>query len=150
MTKDPADLSKLHDIVVPDAVSWWPPAPGWWVLIVLVLLLVLVLAIRQLRHWRADAYRRAALAELDRARTAEDAAILLRRTALAIAPRDEIARLHGDDWTRWLAERSATPPNDEVRALLATSLYEPARRGGSIEPLRDFARDWIRHHSRPC
>lgn len=150
MTKDPADLGNLHDIVVPDAVSWWPLAPGWWVLIVLVLLLVLVVAIRQMKRWRADAYRRAALAELDGARSTNDIATILRRTVLAIAPREEVAGLHGEAWPRWLADHAPTPLPGEVRELLANSLYDPSLPPEAPVSLRGFARDWIRHHVRPC
>ena len=27
----------LRDLHLPDAIGWWPPAPGWWVLFVLAL-----------------------------------------------------------------------------------------------------------------
>lgn len=30
-------LDNLHNIVVPDPVSWWPLAYGWWFMITVVL-----------------------------------------------------------------------------------------------------------------
>lgn len=30
-------LDQLKDIHLPPAISWWPPAPGWWLLATLVL-----------------------------------------------------------------------------------------------------------------
>lgn len=149
MTDDPADLSNLHDIVVPDAVPWWPPAPGVWLLLVLGLVLVLVLATRSILRWRADAYRRAALSELENATTAPQIAEILRRTALAIAPRDTVAALDGKSWTDWLAERSPEPLTDEVRTTLAGSIYDPSR-SESADQLRAFADRWIRRHTRQC
>ena len=40
---------QLRDIHLPDAVSWWPPAPGWWLL--LGGLLLALLFIRVIRPW---------------------------------------------------------------------------------------------------
>lgn len=54
---------ELRDIHLPAPVSWWPLAPGWWLLLVALLLAVLGLVL-----WRRGAptrrLRRAALAEL--------------------------------------------------------------------------------------
>ena len=51
MTPDPTSLERLHDIVLPPPVPWWPPAPGWyWVMGLLGALLLLV-------EWAAYARR---------------------------------------------------------------------------------------------
>ena len=149
MTDDPASLEKLHDIVVPEPVSWWPMAPGWWVLLTLVSAVFLILAVRHFRRWRADAYRRAALQELAKSESAEQVAALLRRTALAIAPRESIAALHDEAWIDWLAERSPAPVPDSVRPALTRSLYA-GQSSADLDELRDFANRWIRQHTRPC
>lgn len=55
----------LADIHTPDAVSAWPPAVGWWLLLMLVAMVVagLIIGIKRYRqHW---GYRRAALALLN-------------------------------------------------------------------------------------
>ncbi|MCH7224842.1 DUF4381 domain-containing protein [Haloferula sp. A504] len=149
MTDDPASLDKLHDIVVPEPVSLWPMAPGWWVLLTLVSAFFLILAIRHFRRWRANAYRRAALQELAKSESAEHVAVILRRTALAIVPRESIAALHDDAWMAWLAGRSPLAVPDSIRAALTRSLYagEPA---ADLDELRNFAECWIRQHTRPC
>lgn len=61
---DPQSLP-LRDIHLPEAVSWWPPAPGWW----LLPLLLGVLTAGAAWWWRTRERRqrrREALAELSR------------------------------------------------------------------------------------
>ena len=57
-------LAALHPLREPLPVGWWPPAPGWWLLAALVLVALLALAWFALRRYRANAYRRQALARL--------------------------------------------------------------------------------------
>ena len=50
-------LAGLRDIALPAAVSWWPLAPGWWLLLGLVLLFALALPLwlwwrHRRRCWR--------------------------------------------------------------------------------------------------
>lgn len=101
-------LSELRDIVEPAGVSGWPPAPGWWLLGVLVLLLLawLFWVIRRqrarARHWSRTA--RASLEALahehndDDRRWLGELAVLVRRIALASAPRSTVAPLTGEAW----------------------------------------------------
>jgi hypothetical protein len=101
------DLSQLRDIHLPAAVSWWPPAPGWWGVLALVLIaagLVFVLYARRRRNrWRAKA-----LAELARLRDANpesllrDLSVLLRRVAISRFPRHDVAALTGEAWLAFL------------------------------------------------
>ncbi len=58
MQSDP--LQQLRDVHAPLDPSWWPPAPGWWVLTLLALCLMVWAAWRLLQAWHHRAPLRAA------------------------------------------------------------------------------------------
>src|SRR5690348_12337591 len=98
---DPSDLSNLRDIVLPPEVALWPPAPGWWIVAAgSVAATAILIAMAVTRH-RRNAYRRAALGELDAA-DARDISAVLKRAALAAWPRGEVASLTGTAWLAFL------------------------------------------------
>lgn len=109
---DPQQLP-LRDIHLPEAIGWWPLAPGWWLLIVVLLAGTVWLLRSYFRRRARGAARRLALKRLDELmaeyESHRDAVIfmaavssLLRRTMLAYAPRDAMAGLTGDAWLAWL------------------------------------------------
>jgi hypothetical protein len=109
---DPEQIP-LRDLHLPEAVGWWPLAPGWWVLLGLVVLGALFVLHKAWVRWRADAARRIALKELARLESSWRAAPnpvllairlseLLRRAMLAYAPRKDVAGLTGQAWLAWL------------------------------------------------
>lgn len=149
MSTDPASLEGLHDVVLPQPIPWWPPAPGWIVLGCLLLCALAWFLWRYWRNWRANAYRREALRQLDRLDDPVAISELLRRTALAIAPRSDIARLTGDAWPEWLAVRAGTPMPAGVRRQLGSGLYGPALDQPTGQELPAYARRWIRCHQIP-
>ena len=110
---DPASLDRLHDIVVPPPVSWWPLAPGWYMVASVFVLGVAWGSIRIVRHYSANQYRRQALAELKRLRelarqfgTLNNASgqvmELLKQTALVAYSRENVAALTGEAWWQFL------------------------------------------------
>ena len=148
--QDPASLSRLHDIVEPDAVSFWPPAPGWCVLLGVLLAFGLAFAWNTYQRRRRNTYRRAALREL--ARIADEhlslLPALLKRTALAGYPRTSVAMLSGEDWLRFL---DATGRTTEFtlgpgRAVISLA-YERDPSPAEQDELRRAAEDWIRGHA---
>ena len=145
-SKDSAtDLSRLHDIVEPGPVSWWPMSIGWWILIVSGVLLVSMVCLRNWKRWRADAFRREALREVADASNAATIAALIRRTALASYARAEIAGLNGDAWVGWLEEKVSMSAPEQVRRLLAGGLYKQDIAEDTIV-LRRWAEQWILKH----
>lgn len=149
MNNDPASLDRLHDIVVPSPVPWWPPAPGWYVVGAVVLVFVLVLFLRAYLSWRANAYRREALAALADARDPAAVGAILRRTALAETNRREVAELRGEAWVDWLDARSSSPASPTVREQLITGAYASAPIA-DIAALRVWAVQWIKSHQSPA
>ncbi len=98
-------LAELRDIHLPEAVSLWPPAPGWWVLVVAVALTVGW--VFYLRYRAQRSARRAAMGEVQRLeseyRASGDAqalarglSALLRRVALLKGDRTRVAALQGE------------------------------------------------------
>jgi len=149
MNQEAASLDRLHDIITPPTVPWWPPASGWYVLGAIVLVLTLVLVLGVWLRWRATAYRREAIRALDSASDPVEIAALLRRTALAESSRSEIAALHGNAWVDWLAARSPEPVTPAIREQLVTGAYAQGRRADPAA-LRAWAERWIAsHHSSP-
>jgi hypothetical protein len=147
VTPDPTSLDRLHDLVLPPPVPWWPVAPGWYVVLLAVLVLVVVLAYPVRTRWRADAYRRAALRELATLRDAPAIAALLRRTALAVVPRSVVAGTTGTAWADWLAARCPGAMSDDVRQTLTAGIYDRPATVREVGALHDYAARWIaRHH----
>ncbi|NIZ63039.1 DUF4381 domain-containing protein [Sedimentitalea sp. CY04] len=146
------NLVELLDLLDPPPepvrVAMVPQTSGWIVLGLVVALLLLWGAVTLLRRYRANAYRRAALGELNElTRDGEDPAqisVLLRRTALAAYPRGQVASLHGDNWLRFLdahfpGEGFSTGPGQ----VLATAPWRPVAADPALTAL---ARDWILTH----
>jgi hypothetical protein len=145
MNSDPASLENLRDIVVPPPVPWWPPAPGWWFVLVVIAIATLVTAFRIWRVWRANAYRRAALHELQQATAITQIAEILKRTALVAYPRSDIAALSGPAWCQWLGETGAIQVPGTVAEALTQGVFGIAQRV-NVSEVSAFAADWIRNH----
>lgn len=106
---DPASLQNLHDIIGASPIPWWPPAPGWYAVGGGLLIGLVWAGWRLRRRWKKNAYRREAVSQLqdlttrlkqDEQRKPALRALgaLVKRTALAVWPRSQIAGLSGDVW----------------------------------------------------
>lgn len=109
---DPTELP-IRDLHLPDAIGWWPLAPGWWLLIALGVAAFTWLLVKAYRAWDRSAARRHALRQLEACcadysqhgnavRLGAQLSELVRRTMLAYAPRGDVAGLTGRAWLEWL------------------------------------------------
>jgi Domain of unknown function (DUF4381) len=136
---DPTSIERLFDIVTPPPVPWWPPAPGWFVIGGVVVVLAVWIAWHAWQRWTAAAYRRAALAEWRQLKSRasdpkrREAALgqlpaLVKRTALAAFPREDVTSLSGKAWLRFLDRTGRTNAftHGAGRDILAARCYAHA------------------------
>jgi hypothetical protein len=165
----PQAADRLRDIVGIGGFPWWPPAPGWWLLIGAIALIGFAVyrwhAILRLRvpipgvtlgTWRWDAaaalraLRRRARSGQDPKTTAGELSELLRRIAMARLGRDACAGLTGQAWLDWLSAQDPNrfPWQERGRPLLEIPYAPPRRKDGRDTPdplpgLIDAAYAWV-------
>lgn len=142
-----APLDTLHDFYQPPPPAWTPQTVGWYVIFALLAVLLLWLAVRCARRWKANAYRREALREVEQV-PMEELSALLKRTALAAWPREKVAPLSGAVWLQFLSETTearlfdSAPANRVEEIAIRTVTLSDTE----TEQIRRAAAEWIRRH----
>jgi len=159
-------LEHLHDIVLPEPVSWVPQTVGWWVALVLLGLLLGWVGYTTYNRWQANRYRRLALNQLrqieaelctpDRRVTALlELPVLMKQAVLACWKRSDVASLTGEAWLRFLDEsycgKGFTQGPGRLLPTLAYSPPSTFHQLGDIgsdeaNKLIVLIREWIQHH----
>lgn len=156
-TRQSDPLAGLIDIPLPQEASLWPQTWPLRIAIVLIVALAVWGIWRFVHRYRANRYRREALSELDRMRQTPDAApdrlaaqlsLLVRRTALAVFPRETVAPLTG---TAWLAFLDRSYGGEEFsrgvgRWLVSAPYQQTAPGRDELNALRSLVDRWIRVH----
>ncbi|MFZ9038129.1 MAG: DUF4381 domain-containing protein [Gammaproteobacteria bacterium] len=146
---------ELRDIHLPDVSLWWPPAPGWWLLVLLLVLLALALPWLR-RRYRHQPLSRLTLREFElileahadgqsAQATVSQVARLLRRVLISYRGRERHAASTGEDW---LAELERLSPrhgfSDDQLRLLTRDRYR-AQLDGDVDGLLQACEKWIRN-----
>jgi len=147
-------LSQLRDIHLPTAIGWWPPAIGWYFLILSLMTLISVSLFFIHRYYVSIRPRREALrllasyeAAYQKGRehqiTAAFISELLKRVALVYFPRKEVASLQGKEWLDFLNQTSHDFDFNTVRDQLLVAPYQ-AEVNTDLQPLFIIAKKWIK------
>ena len=149
-------VAGLVDIPLPREVSLWPDTWASRIAIGVALVAIVAAVWQFIRHRRANQYRREALAELARVSRTDTApgellaqlSLLMRRTALAVFPREQVAPLAGAAWLAFLDRTSSGRQFSEGDGrLLASGPYEQTPPGrAELRALVVLVRKWIRGH----
>ena len=150
----PTTQLPLKDIHLPEAIGWWPPAIGWWLLAVLIPLLIVFLYWFYKRLTRKTAIKTAkknlaAIKQnpaLDNNQKLRELSMLIRRVAISVNPRTEVASLTGRQWLAFL-DKSVTgaPFSEGCGQLLAEAPYRntpPTEL--EISQLISLCEDWLK------
>jgi hypothetical protein len=134
-------LDNLRDIVIPAAPPFWPPAPTVLVILAIATAVLFVAGWQLLAGWRRNAYRRAGLVLLCEARTGHEVSVVLKRVALAVFPREQVASLYGATWLAFLNQTCDRCCFSDNTVLQMDTQVQPE--------LITSAETWIRAHRLP-
>ncbi len=144
---EPDPLTQLRDVILPPEPGLWPPAPGWWLLLVLAIIGMFgAIYLIRLTYWRLSEMPLAdkidALAGLHPQQAVVELSVLMRRIALTEFPRGSVAGLSGEAWLEFLDETGNTDQftRGPGRAL-ASAPYSDVT-PDHIGPLFQTCRSW--------
>jgi hypothetical protein len=123
----------LRDIHLPDAVAWWPPAIGWWLLPLLIIAVYFFMRwlIKRLRYKPMNKRVQIEFAQIqqaykqqrDQQQLVADISVLLRRSCISYKNRNSSASLTGDAWIHMLNSISAVKLPDSIAQALLSAPY---------------------------
>lgn len=151
-------LGDFVEVVSPAAISWWPQTAGWAWLGAILTGLVAYRAWRALHRWYRNRYRREAVARLERLAAAANADNLvadinrlLKLTALVAYSREQVARLSGEEWVRFLNRCCLAPPfsPDQAELLALAGYTSRAIEADTGRRLLAASLAWVREHENP-
>jgi len=118
----------LRDIHLPEPVSWWPLAPGWWmVLASLILIIALYFIVKRIRYSRRlkrasrdefDTIKNQYLSDKNENKLVKQLSIFLRRACISFYPRHDTAGLTGEEWLNFL-DTTLSSANKQVSQTTA-------------------------------
>lgn len=160
MQADPELLKQLHDIHLPPALTMWPLAPGWYVVLGMISIAMMACIVGGWRWYQHGKVKRAALRLLRQyekqyyqTSNAQQASAeineLLKRVALAYFPRQDVAQLCGKDWLLFLNQTSRELDFMPAEAALLRYPYQKEATG-DLRPTLHLARAWIQQRGVPC
>jgi hypothetical protein len=160
----------LADIITPNSIALWPPAIGWWLLLLLVLIALTYLIIAIKKYKKKWGYRKQALALLEndyqnwqnlksnsndlalneKASIAESMMTVLKRTAMTAYPKEQVGTLYGKDWLDFLISRADTqklkqPLTDNLKLTLSDGHYQQDW-DYDLDSLYSFCCQWVKTH----
>ena len=152
---EPKDLA-LRDIHLPGEISFWPPAPGWWILVALIIAAVAggIWLYRHNRQLKLSATRMAReqlqlivaryQSDKDPLELIQQLSVLLRRLSISLYPRTEVASLTGQAWLEFLDRQSAQQNfSTGSGRLLSEAPYRRTVDAAEAEQVLQYCQQWI-------
>lgn len=152
----------LRDIHLPESVSWWPLAPGWWIMLgLLILAAAVVFFLKTMKDRKqldkqvmdefqslVDQYKN----DRDTNALLANVSKLLRRVSMTRFSQEEVAALTGDRWLKFLDETLVNAKNtgslnfhSELGELLVSSQYQKSQSidENKLDQLLMLSKRWL-------
>ncbi len=152
-------LSQLRDIHTPEPISWWPLAPGWYLLAVILFTILIWSGLKTVYRFKQRKIARLGFKKLEHFKrqyekglvTSPEAAAhiskLLKQVAIYYYPRLEVASLAGQDWLLFLEKTSKKTNFRLIADDLLKVPYQPTSEK-DLTDLFSMASLWVKQQGK--
>lgn len=149
-------LQQLRDIHYPSPISWWPLAPGWYLLIALLGVLFFLIIRLLYKRWCKVKKQKIILQKLNDIKikvqqnpfseeVVQPLALLLKQVSLLLYPRQQVSGLCGQAWLEFLNRTGKTELfTSDIGRLLISAPYQ-ARPPAELAELVRLVENWIKN-----
>jgi len=155
--QSPQQQLPLKDIHLPDSVSWWPLATGYWLILLLIIISILSIVLIR-KYLKNQRIKKLALKEYQQIKNeyqqsqnqkqlVTSLSALLRRAAISSYPRKDCASLTGKDWLKWLdtgLPESGNSFSTGPGYLLTDFAYSKSDHSDDINNLLTLSLAWLK------
>jgi len=149
-------LEQLRDIHLPEPISWWPLAPGWWLAALVFIVLLTFSIYKFIKVIKKNRYRKVASLELEHnyqqwqsdnsnSHYIESANKVLRRCIQHLTNNTSLTSNSGQQWAETLSKFSKTPLSDDTNLALSEACYQ-ANPDVDIQQLHSELSSWLKSH----
>lgn len=134
-TPMPQQQDQLHDIQLPEQISNFPIAPGWWILTLACLIFCYYLIRFIKKKNRLNANKKKALSLLAENPTmpAKDSLALLKWAAMQYFPRSQVAMLYGNSFVAFLSDQLPQSQQSDFKELVKQGVNQQYQRTDTTE-----------------
>ena len=153
-----AILAQLRPNHLPEAISYWPLAIGWWLLLASTISIISVMTYLFIIKRQKNKYRRLGLQLAkkihkkfiehgNKRQFAHDSNRLLKKVALQAFPRQNIANLNGKEWLDFLYQSSGNKQFKTMgAAAFGSSRFKP-HQDPDVTQINPLTISWIKKHN---
>lgn len=145
----------LRDMHLPDPISWWPLAAGWWLTfgLILIVLLSLYMILKKRSQITLKKQASKTLEHIassfnetdDASKSLSELSMFLRRVVINQEKIDsKVASLTGENWLSLLDKRLDEPQFSQgIGRILLQGPYQPAVKKEDVAQLIELCRKWV-------
>ncbi|SFR56709.1 DUF4381 domain-containing protein [Thiomicrospira sp. ALE5] len=145
---------QLHDIILPDPISWWPLAGSVWAMLIIILGIIIGLIVYFWHRYQQHSYRRTALRDIQKLIEYDDDLQLmqqlnakLKQVAITTYGRHQVASLTDQAWLNFLHDKAQfIPQPNNIGQLVQYYAKENKLSAAERQRLIDYAQQWIKEH----
>ena len=147
----PSNPLAIRDIHLPDPVIWWPPAFGWWLVLLLTITLIILMfwSYKKITRKTAVKSARHLLSQIQMKKNWDDPrkltalSALLRRTAISVYPPEQVASLTGQAWLEFLDRPFKEKKFSSIQGQQLINNPYQRTIDSDLKPLFEFSEQWL-------